>query len=60
MVSGDCCVALPCDTIGLSAVCGCGICLSYSLTTHIFASLRLVTGGTVLCPCARHFFLASF
>ena len=56
MVSGDCCVALPRDTIGLSAVCDCGICWLYSLNTHIFASLRLVTGGIVLCPRARHFF----
>ena len=24
-VSGDCCVALPCGVMGLSAVCDCGI-----------------------------------
>ena len=28
----DCCVALPRDDMGLSAVCDCGISLSYSLT----------------------------
>ena len=31
-MSHDCCVALPCDTTGLSAVCDSGISLSYSLT----------------------------
>ena len=25
LVSGECCVALPCGTTGLSAVCDCGI-----------------------------------
>ena len=32
MVSRDCCVALPHNTTGLSAVCDCGISWSYSLT----------------------------
>ena len=32
LVSRDRCVALPHDTTGLSAVCVCGISLSYSLT----------------------------
>ena len=32
MVSRDCCVALPHDAMGLSAVCDCGITRSYSLT----------------------------
>ena len=35
MVSRDCCVALPRSAIGLSAVCDCGISLSYSLTIFI-------------------------
>ena len=26
LVSGDCCVALPCGVTGLSAACDCGIC----------------------------------
>ena len=30
-MSRDCCVALSCDVMGLSAVCDCGISLSYSL-----------------------------
>ena len=32
LVSRDCCVALPHDATGLSAVCKCGISRSYSLT----------------------------
>ena len=36
LVSCDCCVALPCGAIGLSAVCDCGISLSYSLTIFIW------------------------
>ena len=32
LVSHDRCVALPHDTTGLSAVCDCGISLSYSFT----------------------------
>ena len=32
LVSCDCCVALPCDSISLSAACDCGISWSYSLT----------------------------
>ena len=32
MISRDCCVALPRGAMGLSAVCDCGISLSYSLT----------------------------
>ena len=32
LLSRDCCVALPCGTMGLSAVCECGISLQYSLT----------------------------
>ena len=31
-MSHDCCVALPHDSMGLSAVCDCGITSSYSLT----------------------------
>ena len=31
-MSRDCCVALPRGTMGLSAVCDCGISWSYSLT----------------------------
>ena len=31
LVSRDCCVALPHDAMGLSAVCDCGISRSYSL-----------------------------
>ena len=31
-MSRDCCVALPRGTMGLSAVCDCGIFSSYSLT----------------------------
>ena len=31
-MSRDCCVDLPCGAMGLSAVCDCGISLSYSLT----------------------------
>ena len=31
-MSRDCCVALPHGAMGLSAVCDCGISLSYSLT----------------------------
>ena len=30
-MSRDCCVALPCDAMGLSAVCDCDISKSYSL-----------------------------
>ena len=33
LVSRDCCVALPNDAMGLSAVCDCGISRSYSLFT---------------------------
>ena len=33
LVSRDCCVALPRGVMGLSAVCDCGISLSYSLTS---------------------------
>ena len=32
LVSRDCCIALPNDATGLSAVCDCGISLSYSLS----------------------------
>ena len=32
MVSLDCCVALPCGVMGLSAVCDCGISRLYALT----------------------------
>ena len=32
LVPRDCCVALPQDATGLSAICDCGISLSYSLT----------------------------
>ena len=35
LVSHDCCVALLHDAIGLSAVCDCGISLSYSLTMFV-------------------------
>ena len=34
LVSRDCCVALPRGSMGLSAVCDCGISLSYSLTIY--------------------------
>ena len=34
-MSRDCCVALPCDAMGLAAVCECGISLSYSFTIFI-------------------------
>ena len=35
LVSCDCCVALPYDGTGLSAVCDCGISSSHSLTIFI-------------------------
>ena len=34
-MSRDCYVALPHDAMGLSAVCDCGISLSYSLTIFV-------------------------
>ena len=36
LVPRDCCVALPNDATGLSAVCECGVSCSYSLTVFIF------------------------
>ena len=33
-MSHDCCVAVPYDTMDLSAVCDCGISCSYSLTIN--------------------------
>ena len=38
-MSRDCCAALPRGTIGLSAVCDCGISLSYSLTIFIVVNV---------------------
>ena len=35
LVSGDCCVALPEEAIGFSAVFDCGISCSYSITIFI-------------------------
>ena len=35
LVSRDCCVALPHDVTGLSAVCDCDISWSYSLTIFV-------------------------
>ena len=35
LVSRDCCVTLPHNSMGLSAVCGCGISCSYSLFSRI-------------------------
>ena len=37
LVSHDCCVALPHDTMGLSAVCDCGSSWAYSLTIFNFS-----------------------
>ena len=34
-MSRDCCVALPHDATGLSAVCDCGISCSYALTIFV-------------------------
>ena len=39
LVSRDCCVALPCSAIGLSAVCDCVISLSYSLFLVVYIVL---------------------
>ena len=36
LVSGDCCVALPCSTMGLSAVGDCGISRSYEGSFFMF------------------------
>ena len=35
-MSRDCCVALPRGAMELSAVCDCGLSLSYSLTIFVF------------------------
>ena len=46
-MSRDCCVALPHDATGLSAVCDCGISLSYSLT--IFTLKDCIKCGPEVC-----------
>ena len=52
LVSHDCCVALPHDAMGLSAVCDCGISWSYSLT--ILTNVSLNPGSSV------HFNISSW
>ena len=41
-MSRDCCVALPRGAMGLSAVCDCGISLSYSLTIFFISWIKIL------------------
>ena len=41
-MSRDCCVTLPHDSTGLSAVCDCGISCSYSLTMFEYKGMSTV------------------
>ena len=51
LVSHDCCVALPHNATGLSAVCGCGI--SFSHTHYFFCQLQAKA-------CARSYVFTVF